>query len=86
MYEMTNSGNLFADELTNWMIDESGFKQSKLQMYVYFKYATDDYRLVVLSYVDDCVYWYISEELGEYSYEGKSLCYYRGNSIEVLFA
>ena len=68
------------------MIDEAGFNWSKCQLYVYYKFAPDGSKLVVLSYVDDCVYWYISEELGEYSYEGKSLCYYRGNSIEVLFA
>ena len=26
-------------------------------------YASDQSKLVVLSYVDDCVYWYISKEL-----------------------
>ena len=25
IYGMNNSGKLFADELTNWMIDEAGF-------------------------------------------------------------
>ena len=34
-YGMTNSGKLFADELTNWLIDETGIKQSKCQTYVY---------------------------------------------------
>ena len=28
MYGMTNSGKLFADELIDWFIDESGFKNS----------------------------------------------------------
>ena len=27
MYGMISSGNIFSDELTNWMIDEAGFKQ-----------------------------------------------------------
>ena len=26
MYGMTNFGNLFSDELTNWLIDKAGFK------------------------------------------------------------
>ena len=63
MYGMTNSGKLFADEINNWMIDEAGFNQSKYQIYVYYKYATDVSKSVVLSYVDDCVYWYTYEEL-----------------------
>ena len=63
MYGMTNSGNLFADEITNFLIDEKGFIQSKFQMSVYYKYALDGSKLVVLSYVDYCVYWYTSEEL-----------------------
>ena len=32
-------------------------------MYLYYKYVPDVYKLVVLYYVDDCVYWYTSEEL-----------------------
>ena len=35
-------------------------------MSIYYKYATDDPRLVVLSYVYDCVYWYTSEKLGNW--------------------
>ena len=53
---MTNSGKLFVDELTNWLIDEAGFNQPKWQMYVYYKYAPYGSKLVVLSYIDDCVY------------------------------
>ena len=30
-------------------------------MSIYYKYAPDVTKIVVLSYVDDCVYWYISE-------------------------
>ena len=62
MYRVTNSGKLFSDELTNWLIDEAGFNQSKCQMSIYYKYAPDGSRLVLLSYVDDWVYWYTSEE------------------------
>ena len=29
----------------------------------YYKYALYEFKLVVLYYVDDCVYWYTSEEL-----------------------
>ena len=58
MHGMPNSRNLLEDELTNWLIYESGFNQSKCQMYVYYKYAPDGCKLVVISYVDEFVYWY----------------------------
>ena len=53
---MTNSGNLFTDELNNQMIDEEGFNHSKCKMSVYYKYAPYGSKLVVLSYVDYYVY------------------------------
>ena len=56
MCGMTNSGNLFVDELTNWLIDEVGFNLYKFQMSVHDKYEPDGSKLVVLPYVDDCVY------------------------------
>ena len=65
MYGMTTSGKLFADELTEWFIKE-GFVQSKCQMSIYYKYAPDGSKIVVLSYVDDCVYWYTNEDLGNW--------------------
>ena len=34
-------------------------------MYIYYKYAPDGSKIVVLSYVDDCVYWYTHEDLGK---------------------
>ena len=40
MYRMTNSGKRFADELTEWLIEE-GFMQSQCQMSIYYKYAPD---------------------------------------------
>ena len=58
MYGMTNSGKLFSDKITNLMIYESVINQSKYQMSVYYKYETNGNKLVVLSYVDDCVYIY----------------------------
>ena len=76
---MTNSGNIFADEVTICLIDESGFKHSKCRILIYYKYAPDGSRLVVLSYVDDCVYWYTSEELG------KSFLDMLGNNLNVNF-
>ena len=62
MYGMTNSGKLFADELTEWLIKE-GFVQSQCQMSIYYKYAPDGSKIVVLSYVDDFFYWYTNEDL-----------------------
>ena len=65
MYGMTNSGKLFADESTEWLL-EAGFIQSKCQMSIYYKYAPDGSKIVVLSYVDDCVYWYENEDIGKW--------------------
>ena len=64
MYGITNSGKLFSDELTEWFL-ETGFIRSQCQMYIYYKYAPEGGKNVVLSYVDDCVYWYNSETLGK---------------------
>ena len=65
MYGMTNSGKLFADELTGWLFEE-GFIQSQRQMSIYYKYAPDGSKIVVLSYVDNCVYWYTNEDTGKW--------------------
>ena len=65
IYGMTNSGKLFADELTEWLL-EACLIQSKCQMSIYYNYATDGSQMVVLSYVDDCVYWYTSDALGKW--------------------
>ena len=62
MYGMTNSGKLFADELTEWLL-EAGFIQSQCQMSIYYKYAPYGSKIFVSSYVDDCVYWYNSKAL-----------------------
>ena len=62
---MTKSGKLFADELTEWLL-EAGLIQSQCQMSIYYKYAPDGSKIVVLSYVDDCVYWYTNEDLGKW--------------------
>ena len=66
MYGMTNSCKLFADELTKWLL-EAVFIRSQYQMSIYYNYAPDVYKIVVLSYVDDCVYWYKNEDLGKWS-------------------
>ena len=55
---------MFTDELTNWLIDEAGFKQSQCQIYMYYNYVPDGSNLGVIYYIDDCVYWYTYEELG----------------------
>ena len=66
MYGMNNYGKSFADELTNCLINEPGFKQSKCKMSVNYNYRPDGSKLVVLSYVYECVYWYTYEELGKW--------------------
>ena len=35
-------------------------------MSIYYKYAPDGSKIVVLSYVDDCVYCYTNEDLGKW--------------------
>ena len=48
-------------------------------MSIYYKYAPDGSKMVVLSYVDDCVYWYTNEDLG------KLFVYTLGNRIHLNF-
>ena len=62
IYGMTNSVKLFADELTEWLLEE-GFILSQCQISIYYKFAPDGKEIFVLSYVDDFVYWYTSEAL-----------------------
>ena len=62
---MTNTGEIFADELTECLL-EAGFIQSQCHMSIYYRYAPDGSNIVVLSYVDDCVYWYTNEDLGKW--------------------
>ena len=62
---MTNSGKLFEDELIEWLI-EAGFIQSQFKMSIYYKYTPDGSNFFVLSYVDDCVYWYTNEDPGKW--------------------
>ena len=40
MYGMPNYGKLFADELTEWLL-EASFIQSQCKMSIYYKYAPD---------------------------------------------
>ena len=62
---MTNSGKLFADELTEWLL-EADFIQSQCQMSIQYKYAPYGSKTVVSSYVDDYVYWYTNEDIGKW--------------------
>ena len=62
MYGMNNSGKLFADYLTEWLL-EAGLIQLQCQMSIYYEYAPDGSKMVVLSFFDDCVYWYNYEAL-----------------------
>ena len=63
---MTNSGKLFADKLTDWLMNEAGFKQYQCQISIYYKYVSYGTTIVVLFYFDDCVYWYTFEALGKW--------------------
>ena len=35
-------------------------------MSIYYKYAPDGYKIIVLSSVDYCVYWYTNEDIGKW--------------------
>ena len=48
---MNNSGKLFADELIEWLL-ETGFIQYQCKMSIYYNYAQDGTKMVVLYYVD----------------------------------
>ena len=65
MYDMTNSGKMFADELTEWLL-EAGFIKSQCNMSIYCNYALYGTQIFVLYYIDDCVYWYTSEDNGKW--------------------
>ena len=70
MYGMNNYGKLFAYELMEWLI-EAVFIQYKCHIYIciYYEYAPYGTKIVVLYNVDDCVYWYTSEDLGKWFVE-----------------
>ena len=53
IYGMNNYGKIFSDERTHFLIYETVLKQSQCQISIYYKYAPDGYKLVVLSYVDN---------------------------------
>ena len=48
------------------MLLEAVFIQSQFKMSIYYKYALDGSKTIVLSYVDDCVYWYTNEGIGKW--------------------
>ena len=62
MYGITNSGNLFAYELTYFLL-ESGSIQTQWHVSIQYKYVPDGTNLF-LSYVNNFVYWYTYEALG----------------------
>ena len=64
MYGMTKYGKLSDDELTEWLL-EACFIQSQCHMTIYYNYAPDGTKIVVLSSGDDFVYWYNYEALGK---------------------
>ena len=65
MYGMTNYGELFSGDLTELLL-EAGFIQYQCQMSIYYKYEPHGTKIVVLSYVDDCLHQYTYEALGKW--------------------
>ena len=63
MYGTTNSGKCFADELAYCLINEAGFKQYQFYISIHYNYSPYGTIIYVLSYVDNCVYWYTPEAL-----------------------
>ena len=55
---MTNSEKFFDDGFKASLI-EAVFIQYQFQMSIYYKYAPDGEKNVLLSHADDCVYRYI---------------------------
>ena len=55
MYGINNL-KIFADGFKNWRIDVTGFKKALCQMYIYYKYPPHGPNIVLLYYVDDCVF------------------------------
>ena len=53
---------LFEDELTELLL-EAGLIQSQCLTSIYYKYTPDGSKIVVLSYVYDCVYWYTNDDI-----------------------
>ena len=56
MYGITNYGELFSDEWTEWLL-EAGFIQSQSQMCIYYKYVPDGtivlfYLMLMTVYID----------------------------------
>ena len=54
----------FFGDLIEWLL-EAGFIVYQFQMSIYYKYAPYGSIIVVLYYVNDCVYWYTHETLGK---------------------
>ena len=65
LYSMNISGKLYANDLIELLL-EAGFIQSQFQMSIYYKYTPYGSKNIFFSYVDDCVYWYINEDIGKW--------------------
>ena len=46
---------------SNWILPQLW----QVQLEIYYKYVPDGTKIVVLSYVDECFYWYKNEALGK---------------------
>ena len=53
-------------------------------MSIYYKYAPDVTKMVVLSYVDECAFWYTSKDVGKWFMDtlGNILCELLGIYID----
>ena len=64
--------------MIEWLIEE-GIIQYQCQMSMHYNYATYGENIIVLFYVDDCVYWYTYESLRKWFLETL------GNILHVNF-
>ena len=78
MYGITNYGKLFADKLTEWLL-ETGFVESRCQKSIYYRYIPDETKIIVIPYIDDCFYWLTSEALVKWFVENL------GKRFHVIF-
>ena len=61
MYGMNDSGKLFSDELKEWLLE--AYLNVRFLSIISIHHMDQK---IVLSYVDDCFYWYNYEALGKW--------------------
>ena len=62
-------------EFIQWLL-VAVFIKSQYHMSIYYKYVPDVTNIGILSYVDDCVYWYDSGALGRWFVENLGMIFH----------